>query len=355
MSGKNKSPPELYQNKPWAENNNNIWLASTINIHRNIEKFLFPSKLSKEKRLQIIALVSKPLLNAPYLDHPVLIKSENIGPTEKEYLVEHFLSNQSLHQTHSGEAFILDRSGTFLSTLNVDNHIQFELIDCKGEIESAWNQMIKIETELGKAIQYSFSPKFGFLTSDPNICGTGFILKAYLQPSALIHTGSFKETFEKIKVDEISLTGIQGDLKEIIGDVYTVMNNYTLGLTEENILSTTRLFITKLLAEENTARANLRNHPNPEIMDKVSRAMGTLVHSYKIETIEALNAISLLKLGADLEWIEGVTPQELNRLFFDCRRAHLISKFDEECKPEDVPHKRAEYIHQTLKDVKLKI
>lgn len=156
-------------------------------------------------------------------------------------------------------------------------------------------------------------------------------------------------------MEGINLIGLQGDPNEIIGDIYTVINNHTLGLTEENIISTMRLFTTRLMVEENSVRSRLRKEENAEVMDKVSRAYGILIHSYQIEAIEALDAISLIKLGADLEWLEGVTSQELNRLFFDCRRAHLISKFDAEMNQEEIPHKRAEFIHKALKKVKLKI
>lgn len=355
MAKKNKAHDTLYQDKPWANNNNNIWLASTINLYRNMEKFDFPGKLEKDKRSQIVSLISRVLLESSNLINPILIKSEEAGPIEKQYLVEHFLSNQSFQQAHSGEAFILDESGTFLTTINVGNHVQFELIDCKGELETAWNHMVKIETELGKTINYSFSPKFGFLTSNPNTCGTGFVLTVYLQPSALIHTGQIDKIIDKIQQDGIIITGLQGNPDEIIGDIYAIKNNYTLGLTEENIISSLRLFITKLMVEENNTRSHLRTENNPEVMDKVSRAYGVLIHSYQIEPIEALDAISLLKLGADLGWLEGVSPMDLNHLFFDCRQAHILSRYDKELPQEKIPLHRAEYIHKILKKAKLKI
>ncbi len=109
------------------------------------------------------------------------------------------------------------------------------------------------------------------------------------------------------------------------------------------------------MVEENTVRNHLRKEENAMVMDKVSRAYGVLIHSYQIETVEALNAISLLKLGADLGWLEGVSPQDLNRLFFECRRAHLLSKFEQEVVQDKLPHKRAEFIHSTLQKAKLKI
>lgn len=355
MTKKNKAHPSIYQEKPWANNQNNIWLASTINLFRNVDKFPFPAKLDKDKRSQIISLVSKIVLHSGHLKNPDLIRAEEIGPLEKEYLVEHFLTNWGFHQAHSGEAFILDDSGTFLTTININNHIQFEMIECNGELENAWNRMIKVETELGQAIDYAYSSKFGFLTANPNTCGTGFVLTIFLQPSALIHLGRLNEVLQKIKTEEVALTGLQGDPNQIIGDIHAFTNNYTLGLTEENIISTMRLFTTKLLVEENSARNTLREGNYPEVKDKVSRAFGVLSHSYQIETLEALDAISLLKLGADLGWLKGVTPSDLNHLFFDCRRAHLLSKFEEKMENEEIPHRRAEFIHQTLKKAKLTI
>lgn len=355
MVRKIKAHPAFYQKKPWENNENKIWLASTMNLYRNVEKFFFPPKLEKEKRAQIVSLISKSLLHSLDLVHPFLVRSEEIGPIEKEYLVEHFLSSRSFQQAHSGEAFILDETGAFLTILNLSNHIQFELIDCRGELEMAWNHMVKIETELGKTIHFAYNSKFGFLTTDPGHCGTGFVLTVLLQPSALIHLKKLDEILQKNHQEGIVISGLQGNPEERIGDICAIQNHYSIGLTEENIISMIRLFVTKLLVEENSARSLLKNQPNPELMDKVSRAYGILIHSYKIGAKEALNAISLLKLGADLGWLKGVGLAEFNRLFFECRSAHLASRFEEDISQEDIPHRRAEFIHQTLKNASLTI
>jgi protein arginine kinase len=89
------------------------------------------------------------------------------------------------------------------------------------------------------------------------------------------------------------------------------------------------------------------------MMDQVSRAYALLTHSYQIEEIEALNALSVLKLGVDLEWVKGVTTEALNALFFSCRRSHLLTHFKEEIKQEELAHKRAEFIHKTINKASL--
>lgn len=352
----NKSRPfSLCKNKIWSKNENPLWLASTMQLYRNIEKFNFPSKLDAERSKQLLNFTSREFLNSPNLNQSILYKGEELTLLEKEFLVEHFLSNQSFHQVAAGEAFVIEESGEFMASLNIRNHLQLELIDTKGELENAWNKLLKIETDLGKTFNYAYSPKYGFLTSDPNQCGTALIVTAFLQLSALVHTEKVDEILEKFVDESLNVSGIQGSPTEIIGDVVAIQNNYTLGVSEENIVASIRTTATKIVVEEHAARNQIRHEQTPHIKDKVSRAYGILIHSYQIEAVEALNAISLLKLGADMNWISGVTVNQLNELFFNCRRAHLLCQFDEKIPQEEISHKRAEFIHKTLKDVKLNI
>ena len=355
MNDKNKAHALICQNKPWANIDNNIWIASTVSLSRNIEKFKFPGKLSEDRKKQIITLIDKDPFKLDGLEKPKLIKADEITPIEKEYLSEHFLTQHGFLQTGSGDGFILDETGEFLGVLNLVDHLFFLLIDWHGELESAWERLVKIEMEMGKTFKYSFSTKYGFLTAEPTECGTAMLASVFLQVPGMIHIGTIDEFLEKNADDSISVTGIHGSPTDVIGDVLVIQNNYTLGVTEESILSSLRTITHKILAEETAVRLQIKKNGNPEIKDKVSRAYAILSHSYQIEAIEALNAISLLKLGLEMEWITGVTMADLNRLFFNCRRGHLLNQFQEAIPQEEILHRRAEYIHKTFKDLKLVI
>lgn len=276
-------------------------------------------------------------------------------PLEKEFLVEHFLSSQSLHQAHVGEGFVIDNSGRFLTSINIRDHLSMTFLDCNGELENTWKQLVEVETALGQTLSYAFSQKFGFLNADAVNCGTGLRVAAFLQLSGLIHTNKIEEVLDKYTDDGIAITGIHGSPTEIIGDILVVQNNYALGITEENIISTLRTCCTKLQAEEKTARKKMQSENSAEIKDRISRAYGILVHSYNIEAVEALNALSLIKLGVQFGWIKGISIKDINQLFFNCRRAHLLSQYATEIPQEELVHKRAEFIHQFLKGVELTI
>jgi protein arginine kinase len=108
-----------------------------------------------------------------------------------------------------------------------------------------------------------------------------------------------------------------------------------------------------VIVAEKSARSQIRNKDSVAVKDRVSRAYGLLLHSYQIETIEAMNALSLLKLGLDLEWLKGITNQQLNNLFFNCRRAHLSAQYKPAVEQDQLAHKRSELIHAALKPAEL--
>ncbi|HRD55141.1 MAG TPA: protein arginine kinase [Parachlamydiaceae bacterium] len=338
---------------PWDYNDNNIWLASSIEFYRNIEKYLFPDKLDTERQKQLISLVGQEIMALKAADEPALIVAEEINPLAKQYLTEHFLTVQNFQNTHAGEAFVIDKTGLFLASINIQDHLHLKILDVQGEIENSWNALLNIETLLSKSLPFAFSPKFGFLTSDPSFSGTAMIATVFLQLSGLVHLGKLDEILEKHSDESIVITGIQGNPTEIIGDVLAIRNNQTLGVSEENIISSLRSLITKLLTEENRARNEIKTSQNSHIKDLVSRAYGILIYSYEIEPVEALNAISLIKLGIEMGWISGLDYGKVNQLFFNCRRSHLLSNYGELVPQEEISHKRAEFIHEAFKDTKL--
>lgn len=340
---------------PWNDNSNPVWLASTLLLQRNVDKFHFPGKLSPEKKKSMVSFLQKELIGLAGFDSPLFLSSEECTPIDKEFLVEHCLTHEGFTQALQGEGFFFDKKGDCLVTINVEDHLHLHCIDIKGDLEKSWNRIATIESELGKSVAYSYSSKFGFLTANPQACGTGLVVTLYLQLSALIHTGKLEAEISALEEESVEVKGLLEGSKEWVGDLVSLRNRFCLGINEESILSTLRSVSTKLIALEKSERSNLKDGHNSEIKDKVARAYALLTHSYQIETVEALNEIALLKLGLELGWIRGITMNELNRLFFTCRRGHLLRQLKGKVALEEVAHKRAEFVHSALKDVKIGI
>lgn len=355
MKARKDKFPFLQLHQPWAENSNPIWLASTLTLHRNLRAYSFPSKLGTEERQQIFNLVSREVLKSSVFEQSWLVKAEEIGPLEKEFLFEHYLQRYPFQQALTGEGFVLEPSGTLLALLNIDDHVQMQITDIRGELEAAWNRLAALEAGVGSSLTYAFTPRFGFLTAQPRHCGTGLVTRTFLHLPALIRTKVLDSTLEKLGEDEVEAASIQGRLDEIVGDILTITNRCAIGLNDEQVLQSVRTYVTKLMLEEKRCRARIGESKATDIKDLVSRAFGILRHSYQLDVPEAWGAISLLKLGQDLGWVKGTTQAALNELLFASRRAHLVCEYSEELSHDELPHRRAEFLHASLAQADLQI
>lgn len=338
---------------PWDENENVIWLGSTLKLLRNIDKCKFPQKLDVDRKKQILTLLTKAFAALPELTNPYTIGTEEMSPMEREFLTEHFLLFEGFQEAGVGSAVGLDKTGECIALFNFKDHIMLQKIDISGDLEKCWADLVKIENDLSRDFNYAFSEKYGFLTADPFQCGTAFIVSSFLHVPALIHTNSLLDILEREKGDGIIATGIQGNPDELVGDLLMVKNKHTLGVNEETIVSTVRNAVLHFVLAEKEARQKIKTDKPAHVIDLIARAIGLLKHSYQLEVPETLGALSVAKLGVEIGWLTGISVKEVNRLLFDCRRSHLRASLARNTPSDAIVLKRAEYLQRAIEGAKL--
>lgn len=339
----------------WKGNKNSIWLATAFSLHRNIQKFNFPQRLELSKKKQLAELTFNTLKKLSFLKQPVECFFESMTALERDYLYEHFLLFEPLKDSLLGQAFLFDEKGDVLIKMHVLDHIEVCALEQSEKLEKALEKVQTLEKGLEKHISFAFSPKFGYLTEDPTICGTGLVVKAFLHVPALIETGEIEYLLHNSPSEGVSLTGLHGNEEEIIGDMIVISNRWTLGTTEESILSLIRTTAMAVASHEKEMRSKLQQtHPrDATLFDKISRMLGTLKFSYTMDTGEALRDLSLAKLGIELGWLNGISLEELNRQFFALRRAHLASQYDWNLARPEINRERASRLRALFEKVTL--
>ncbi|MBI3236689.1 MAG: protein arginine kinase, partial [Chlamydiales bacterium] len=299
MKEKSNLPKTLLEHIPWEERSNPIWPASSFILHRNINKHLFPGKMDETALKQSASLLQRVLLESSLLENPVFLPAEQVDPLDKEFLFEHFLSLEGFQNTLAGQGFVVDNTSRFLAMLNIQDHLQIQLIDCQGAWEKTWSVLNQIEKSLSKSIVFAYNAKFGYLTSDPSLSGTALTILTYLHLPALIHYNQLQDALLKNLQEEVTASSIEGSLDGVLGDIVVLRNAFTLGVNEEGILHSLHATACKLMALEKTLRIHLPGSYGDELKDGVSRSFGLLLHSYQLQTKEAMNALSMLKMGLD--------------------------------------------------------
>ena len=345
-------PKPFLAKSPWEGGGNPIWPASTIIIHRNLSSFPFPSTMTSGQKEQVNQLICNILL--PLLDNPKVLNANTISSHEKEFLFEHFLLNEGFEKFDAGHAIIVDESASFLGLINIEDHLHLHFTATGISIEDQWKRASKIEQTIGKELDLAFSKRFGYLTSDPALCGTGVIVQSYLHLPALLQTDDGRHLLEE-ENESVIIQGL-GQEGEYLADLVLVENRFKLGTTEKDIIETVMQVSKQFEQREASQRKSLADAALVSIKDKISRAYGLLAHSFQLQTHETLSALSLVHLAQNLGWLEGADGISFENLFFNMRRAHLIEHIHEKDLPqEQIAQRRAKLTQEYLKPTNLNL
>lgn len=120
----------------------------------------------------------------------------------------------------------------------------------------------------------------------------------------------------------MALRGVYGEGTQAEGYMYQLSNQYSLGLSEKEIINSVKNQIYKVAEAEEIARDTLINKNRVELTDMIMRAWGILTNAYKIDTSEFMQNISLIKLGAALGILK-IKNTALDEIIIACRPANL--------------------------------
>lgn len=346
----NKLPESLYQKTVWDQEKNPIWLGSTLHLYRNFSLYKFPPKMRHAEQVGSLKTVTETLEKLSF----TLFPAETLTPLDKELLFEHFQCSQSFQEMGEGQGFALDQTGKTLLLINENNHLQIHLTETGKDLVEAWVSLSKLEHTIGQVHPFSFSPRFGYLSSDPTLSGTALEARSFLHLPALRHSGALGDLLKKFGDEQLSFLSLEGSMNDLVGDFLILKNHFTLGVSEENFLSLLQTTSQKFAAAEKKMRDDLKKTPSADLKDFVGRSFGLILHSYQLHPKEALDGLSGLKLGVDIGWISGVTSQKISTLMLQLRRGHLTHLLNlTTATPQELSHKRADWLHQELKGISI--
>jgi protein arginine kinase len=164
----------------------------------------------------------------------------------------------------------------------------------------------------------------------------------------LVLAGQITQVLQAVHKIGLAVRGLYGEGTESLGNLYQISNQSTLGESEEAIIERLDRVIGQVAAHERNAREKLLEDEPAMVADKIGRAYGALRHAHLIDSKEALNHLSLLRLGAGT----GFFPQEAvvtcDTLLMDIQPAHLQLHAGTKLSPEERDALRAEIVRYRL-------
>ncbi|WP_227938962.1 protein arginine kinase [Alkalihalobacillus deserti] len=338
---------------PWMKKDgpdSDIVLSSRIRLARNLKEYKFPLLASMEESYATSKHVGEALTQEEF---------ESIGPfewlriddmktNEKRVLVEKHLISPHLADQSKHGAVLLDKDEAISIMLNEEDHIRIQCLLPGFQLGKGLECAFKIDDWIEQRLTYAFDEKRGYLTSCPTNVGTGLRASVMMHLPALAMTQQLNRILPAINQLGLVVRGIYGEGSEALGNLFQISNQLTLGKSEEDIVEDLRGVVLQLIQQERAARENLLDQSRMQLEDRVHRSFGILAHSRLIESKEATQRLSNVRLGIDLGLIKGLSGNILNELMILTQPGFLQQYAGEVLSAELRDERRATLIRERL-------
>jgi protein arginine kinase len=327
-----------------------IVISSRIRIARNMEGLPFPHYLSVEKANEVISKVYESAVAANEITHEkfCLISMKDVDKVERlNYVEKHLISPHLAKNIQTGN-ILLNKEETINIMINEEDHIRIQCLLPGLQLEKAWNMASKIDDLLGENIDYVFDEKLGFITACPTNLGTGIRASVMLHLPALSMTGYIRSVLQAANQIGLAVRGTYGEGTEFLGNLYQISNQVTLGLREEEIVTNLHAVTLQIIQKEKEARQILLDSKRIQVEDKVFRSYGVLKNARMITRNEAMELISDVILGINLNLINEISLEKINKLMTIIQPGYIQKYFKKELDEKERDLRRAELIREIL-------
>ena len=329
-----------------------IVLTTRIRFARNLTEFPFPGWAKSKQRDEILASCLPSIVALPQMKSGLSAEVQDLSELEKQILIERQLISRELMEVKGGSGFVISKDQSNVVMINEEDHLRMQVLLPGFHFRKVLNAINALDSGVEACLDYAFSPKLGYLTACPTNLGTGMRASAMMHLPALVISKQMEKVIRAVNQLGIAVRGLFGEGTDASGSIFQISNQTTLGESEEEIIKRLTSVLNTIIEQEFNARETvLETEPN-KLFDKISRSFGILQSSYLISSSEAMNLLSLTRLGVDMEMISGEVRSLIDQLFIDCQPGHIQYLADNKIQSNKRDIFRAQYLRTKFENLR---
>ena len=315
-----------------------IVLMTRIRLARNLAGNPFPGWAREAQRGLVLEACRDAVTKVSQMKRSLSVSVNELTDLEKQILVERHLISRELSGSKNGAGVVISKDQAFSVMINEEDHLRIQVLRAGFQLKKTWNAINDLDSALEEHLDFAFSPTLGYLTACPTNLGTAMRASAMMHLPALVISGQMEKVVRAVNQLGMVVRGLFGEGSDASGSIFQISNQTTLGESEDEIIKRLGSVLNSIIEHELNARARLIETDAAKLFDKIGRAYGILQNSHMLNSGEAMNLLSLLRLGIDL----GVFPDDsrsvIDRLFIEAQPGHIqhTSKNDLESTQRDV-------------------
>ncbi len=326
-----------------------VVVSSRVRLARNIVGFPFVSRASGPQRHEVVRVVQQARWPEPFDRSLVWVNLQQATSLDRHLLVERHLISKQFADGDQPRAVAISPDESLSIMVNEEDHLRIQVLQAGMRLADCFRQVSELEDALERSVDFSFAPRWGYLTACPTNVGCGIRMSVMLHLPGLKLTNEIEKVRRAAKDLHLAVRGFYGEGSDAIGDFYQVSNQVTLGRSEEDLYEVFAAGIVPQLIDYERAARGTVVHRSPAVVDdRVHRAVGVLRAARLLSTDEAMKLLSRVRLGVCLGRVNDIDLATVNRLFLQVQPAHLrVVTQTEEADPE-LKETRATVVRRAL-------
>lgn len=329
--------------------NSKIVLSSRVRLARNLRNFPFPGWAKKPERQKSLDLIRPVIEKLPEMGTSFCDSMDNVPALDKQVLVERHLISREHAAKNVGSGVAINEKETICVMINEEDHLRMQAIKSGLQLKNVFKAIDRVDTELEEQLEFAYSPRLGYLTACPTNVGTGMRASAMVHLPAMVLSDQINQVVQAVNKLGLAVRGLYGEGTEALGNVFQVSNQTTLGEREMDVIERLNKVILQIIEHEENARITLLEKKPRLVYDQVGRAYGALSNAHTMSSKEALNLLSLLRMGVDLNFFPPATRLTVDELFILAQPAHVQKAAERKLTAEERDVFRADLIRQRLR------
>lgn len=325
--------------------------SSRLRLARNLSDYPFPHRAGESTRKEIFSKV-KAAASAEELLKPLqFVDLAALTPLDRQVLVENYLISPGHVQEPQGRALLQNQDRTLSVMVNEEDHLRLQCFLSGLNLEKGWNLLTQVDDAFETHLPYAFHEQWGYLTACPTNLGTALRASALLHLPALTFLQVMPNLIHSLNQSGIVVRGFYGEGTEPQGHFYQISNASSFGPTEEDIVSRVSAIARQIIDQEIQARDQLKKEQPALVEDRVWRAFSILKSARIINSFEAMDHLSLTRVGVQMGILPQIPMGLLNELLLMTRPANLQKHLGIEPDPAKRDVLRANYLRSCLEKI----
>jgi protein arginine kinase len=325
-----------------------------VRLARNLRGLKFPDWADEAERRRVFDHISPWLANEAGIERASIVPVGDLDEATRALLRERHLISRDLAERGPGSGLVVSGDERVAVMINEEDHLRIQVIEPGMDLHRAWNAAEALDARMEQQFDYAFTARLGFLTACPSNVGTGLRASVMVHLLGLRLTSDLDAVLRALERLRLTVRGVGGEGSDAAGHMFQISNQETLGENEATLIDELLEIVGDVVHQEQNARLRLRRDTPEVLLDCVARALAIIQSARIMETEEALDYLSALRLGVEMGLVRRLTVAEVDALTLGIQPGHLQRTLGKTLEPARRDMVRARVMCDVLANVALR-